>query len=272
MTSTAAPSSLSERPARRHGALGTLAAAIAVASPAAVAVGALGSKFGLFGPKIGFMGLTLGLAPVLALVGTVLGLITLGMAAFVKPRGRVRAPLIAVLVGGIMLALFAAFLNSASKKPPIHDVATEWDEPLMPSPQLAAARGQGVNPIQPSPVVPAGPMAKTFGGRRIAEVNAATCPAATPITQAQPVDAAFTRVRDAVKKAGLRVVSEDVAAGRLEATATSFTYGFKDDLMARVRPDGAGSRIDLRSVSRLGVSDLGQNCARITRLRDLLRG
>ena len=90
--------------------------------------------------------------------------------------------------------------------------------------------------------------------------------------RAEPVDAAFTKVRAAVKAAGLAVVTDLPAQGRLEATAASGWYGFKDDLMVRVRPDNAGSRIDLRSVSRMGVSDLGVNCARISRLRQALAG
>jgi len=40
----------------------------------------------------------------------------------------------------------------------------------------------------------------------------------------------------------------------------------------RVKPEGAGSRIDLRSVSRVGLSDLGQNCERITRLTAAMSG
>ena len=59
--------------------------------------------------------------------------------------------------------------------------------------------------------------------------------------------------------------------GRVEGTHTSLWYGFKDDVIARVRPDGSGSRVDLRSVSRVGGSDLGANCARVTRIVDHLR-
>jgi uncharacterized protein (DUF1499 family) len=45
--------------------------------------------------------------------------------------------------------------------------------------------------------------------------------------------------------------------------ATSTWFGFGDDIVVRIRPDGAGSRIDIRSKSRDGESDLGVNARRI---------
>jgi hypothetical protein len=53
------------------------------------------------------------------------------------------------------------------------------------------------------------------------------------------------------------------AAGRIEATDTTFWFGFKDDVVIRVEADGAGSRVDVRSVSRVGVGDVGTNATRI---------
>ena len=37
----------------------------------------------------------------------------------------------------------------------------------------------------------------------------------------------------------------------------------KDDIVIRIRPDGEGSIIDLRSISRVGLGDLGANAKRI---------
>ena len=58
-------------------------------------------------------------------------------------------------------------------------------------------------------------------------------------------------------------MASDSAAGRIEATATTRWFGFKDDVVVRIRPEGAGSRVDVRSMSRVGVSDLGANAARV---------
>jgi uncharacterized protein (DUF1499 family) len=69
------------------------------------------------------------------------------------------------------------------------------------------------------------------------------------------------------------VVAADPAAGRIEATATTFWFGFVDDVVVRVRPAaGGGSRIDVRSVSRVGKSDVGANAKRIRAYRAALTG
>ncbi|PZO06409.1 MAG: DUF1499 domain-containing protein, partial [Alphaproteobacteria bacterium] len=62
---------------------------------------------------------------------------------------------------------------------------------------------------------------------------------------------------------GWTIVSQDPATGTLSATATTFWFGFKDDVAVRVRAEGAGSVVDVRSTSRVGLSDLGANAARI---------
>ncbi len=56
----------------------------------------------------------------------------------------------------------------------------------------------------------------------------------------------------------------------IEATDTSRMFRFVDDIAVRIRPDGTGSRVDVRSKSREGKGDLGVNAARIRRLRDAL--
>jgi len=53
------------------------------------------------------------------------------------------------------------------------------------------------------------------------------------------------------------------ADGRLEATDTSAFFGFKDDVVVRVRASDAGSRLDVRSKSRVGLSDVGANARRV---------
>jgi uncharacterized protein (DUF1499 family) len=50
---------------------------------------------------------------------------------------------------------------------------------------------------------------------------------------------------------------------RIEATDTTLLFGFKDDVVIRVTANGNGSRVDARSLSRIGGSDLGTNAKRI---------
>ena len=75
----------------------------------------------------------------------------------------------------------------------------------------------------------------------------------------------------AVEAMGLEIVAVDEDAGTVEATDTTFWFGFKDDMVVRVRPaaDG-GSLVDARSVSRVGMSDLGKNAERILDLLNRL--
>jgi len=83
--------------------------------------------------------------------------------------------------------------------------------------------------------------------------------------------AALAAAQAALADAGFKVGKVDAADGRIEAVAESFWFGFKDDVIVRVRPDGAGSRVDLRSISRVGVSDLGANAKRIRALSAEIR-
>ena len=62
---------------------------------------------------------------------------------------------------------------------------------------------------------------------------------------------------------GWTVVAADQSSGRIEANEASRWFGFVDDVVIRVSADGAGSRIDVRSVSRMGRSDFGVNAGRV---------
>ena len=66
------------------------------------------------------------------------------------------------------------------------------------------------------------------------------------------------------------IVSSRPADGILEATTTTAWFGFRDDIVVRVRPNGDHSRIDVRSCSRVGRGDAGKNADRIRRFFRLL--
>jgi uncharacterized protein (DUF1499 family) len=67
----------------------------------------------------------------------------------------------------------------------------------------------------------------------------------------------------AARRMGWTVVATVPAEGRLEATASTPWFGFVDDVVVRVTPAPQGTRVDVRSVSRVGRSDLGANAKRI---------
>ena len=77
--------------------------------------------------------------------------------------------------------------------------------------------------------------------------------------------APFDRALRTARSMGWQIIDDNKAAGRIEATATTFWFGFMDDIVIRIRADGSGSRVDVRSESRVGVSDLGKNAERIAK-------
>jgi fatty-acyl-CoA synthase len=82
----------------------------------------------------------------------------------------------------------------------------------------------------------------------------------------------YEAAKAAVLASGMTLVTDDPVDGRLEATARSFWYGLTDDVVVRVRPDAAGSRLDMRSIGRDAGADLGRNCDRIGRLISVIKG
>ena len=82
----------------------------------------------------------------------------------------------------------------------------------------------------------------------------------------------FGRAKAAALQMGWKLKSENVETGIIEATDTTFWYGFKDDVVIRIRPsEGGGSVLDVRSVSRVGQSDIGANAARIRGFLTIMR-
>ena len=62
---------------------------------------------------------------------------------------------------------------------------------------------------------------------------------------------------------GWTITAVDPEKGLIEAVSVSRVFGFADDVVVRIRPEGTGSRVDVRSKSRDGQGDLGANAARI---------
>jgi fatty-acyl-CoA synthase len=223
-------------------------------------VAVLGSRFGLIAWKFGLGTMVVKWTPIVAGLGVMLGLIAL-VVSFRDSRRLLFPALIALLPPLIALGLLFKFKAEADKVPPIHDVATTWDQPIDFSRETMAARAGSPNAVEDDPLVPAraGP---PWGGRRIAEVNRATCPGAHTINRHLDED----QVAKAFEDAGIEVQGR--APWRVEGVYTSLWWGFKDDVVARIEPD----HTDIRSVSRVGQSDIGANCARVTKLVKALGG
>jgi len=233
------------------------ALAIALIAPLLVLAGAVATRAGWIDWKTGFGVWTVDWAPKAAMVGLGAGVLAV-LFSFASPKRLLPLALLAALIPGLTLLGFQRFRATAESLPPIHDVSTNWEEPLSFSERMMQERKAALNPVEPDPVV--GPMKrpafKKWEGRRVAEINAETCPGAKPIPRlVEPEEVA--RV---LEKNGVQVIGQ--APWRVEGTYESFWYGFKDDVVVRMRQ----GRTDVRSVSRVGGSDLGANCERVTKI------
>ena len=247
-----------------------LAILVALAPALLVAAGALGVKFGVFPLAMGYDQMSLDWAPKAAMLGVATGVLGLIAALFGGFSRFWAKALLALAITVGTLAIMVAANALGGRAPPIHDVSTDWKTPLMPSDAALAARGGDAQTVEENPSLPVGSLA--FAGRRIADVNAETCPAARPlVVERSPADA-YESAKAAVQAAGLAIVTDDPMDGRLEATGQSFWYGLKDDLIVRVRPDTNGARVDLRSVGRTAGADMGRNCRRVGGLLAAVRG
>lgn len=242
-----------------------LAFVLALLLPVYFVVAALGTKFGLFEWRIGF-GLLVFKLGALVLFGvfgiTLIGLI---LSLVVKPRRGWGRALVALLVPALALGFVVSVMSKAKTIPPIHDIATNIQDPPRYSPAVLAARAAigGGNAVT-SMTAPVAMLA----GKSVGEVGQAANPDIQPLTLAISVGEATQIAAEAARAQGLKAVVVDAANGRVEAVAESFWFGFKDDVVIRVRPGAtaAASVIDVRSTSRVGVGDLGANAKRIRAL------
>ncbi len=152
---------------------------------------------------------------------------------------------LATLVVGLPLLQ----VRQARAVPAIHDISTDLiDPPAFVA--IAALRGDTSNPLdRADPQLP--------------DLQRQAYPDLQPVILPEPPAAAQQRAMHAAETLGWQIVANDPASGLIEATDTTLWFGFKDDIVIRIRPEGDGSRIDLRSVSRVGRSDLGANARRI---------
>lgn len=164
--------------------------------------------------------------------------------------------LIGIILGVVLVAVPAYWLEKARRVPPIHDITTDASDP----PQLVSILPLRKNASNPP----------DYGGPQIAAQQIRAYPDITPLVLDIPPEGAFEMALAASRKMGWKIVDSDRADGRIEAFDMTFWFGFKDDIVIRVKKEGQGSRVDIRSVSRVGISDVGTNANRVRKfLREM---
>ena len=213
--------------------------------------GPLGTRVGMWSFIIGF--LMLGLSVLLALVGASLGLV-----AGIK-TGQWALAAAAIVIGLAVISVPSAAILAARGKPAIHDITTDPDNPPL-FVAILPLRTGAANPPE-------------YAGGDVTAQQRRAYPDIQPLVLNVPAEKAFDRVLATVRDLGWNVVASERDAGRIEAVDTTFWFGFKDDVVIRVREMGApgSTRIDVRSKSRVGVGDLGTNARRVRTLLDRLQ-
>lgn len=244
---------------------------LAVLLPAYFAGAALGTRFGLLDWQFSLGVLIIQWGPRLIIGVLVLAAIILLATLVRAPRTGWRPALVAVLIPLAALGYLGWVREQAEGIPPIHDISTQPADPPMFSPVLMAerTRSSDTNPVV-SLTVPIsslekyqGPRFADMANKTLGQVAAGAYPEIAPLTTPATPAAAWAAARAEAQAQGWTIVSEDAPAGTMDATATTLWFGFKDDVAVRVRPQSGGSVIDVRSTSRVGLSDLGANAARI---------
>lgn len=244
--------------------------------PVYFAAAALGVKFGLWDWRLGLGTLIVTWGPRLLIAALILAAVALIAALIRSPRIGVGAAIAALLIPAVGLGYMQYVRSRTAAIPPIHDVATNVEDPPVFSQALMREReASGANPIQalntPLASIEAyqGPRFADRHARSVGDLGREAYPDLRPVTVSAAPQRLFAVLREEANERGWTVVTDDPAAGAFEATAQTFWFGFKDDVAVRVRSTATPGQlqIDARSASRVGLSDMGANAAR---LRDYL--
>jgi uncharacterized protein (DUF1499 family) len=189
-------------------------------------------------------------------VGLAASLIAIGSAIY-SYRGRkwtgTFVSVLALVLGLTAVAIPLAWQRRAQRLPSIHDITTDLDNP--PAFQsILARRADAPNTLERSP--------------QLTLLQREGYPDLAPVTLPTPPAATFDRALAVAQSQGWEIVTADKSSGRIEATDTTRWFGFTDDVVVRLTPWGAGTRVDVRSTARTGTGDLGRNAGRIRRFLD----
>ncbi len=235
----------SQRPWFRR--LNVLAGVVGLFAVLGILLAAPGYRFGL---------IVLGTAFELTKASAIVAMVAVGVGLIAVVTGRVGQPKawgkasIAGLLAGILIVVpLMQSYKKAKSVPAIHDITTDRQNP----PQfvdVVALRANAKNPPE-------------YAGAEIGDQQAKAYPDIETLSFSKSPAEVLAAAEKAALAAGWEVVASVATEGRLEAVATTFWYGYKDDIVVRIQAAPAGSIMDVRSKSRVGRSDLGTNAARI---------
>ena len=188
--------------------------------------------------------------------GALLALTAAGVAYRRRDWRQMLVAVPALLVGLTAFGVPLEFQRRAQSAPPIHDITTDLENPPL-FEAVVPLRTDAPNSLErPSD---------------LGELQRAGYPDIAPITLPLPREQVFDRALAAAQEQEWQIVTADKSTGRIEATDTTSWFGFKDDIAIRLTAWGSGTRVDVRSASRVGRNDTGTNARRIRRYLERLQ-
>jgi uncharacterized protein (DUF1499 family) len=244
-----------------------LAAILCFGAVAAALVAALGAARGAWDFRWGFKVLEYALYAGIA--GILVAILAIFFARRVRPK-LVMLNILAILVAGAFVGFLGNQIRIARSVPGIHDIATNVDD--YPRFYRLTVRNDNLERV---PDMGRREWAALAPRERWKAIHREYYGDIAPIRVPWSVEETMGRARRLAEARGWEIVTFDPASGILEAVDTSLFFRFKDNIVVRARPmsEGGGSMVDMRSISRVGVSDVGVNARRVREfLADLRRG
>ena len=229
-------------------------ACVAFLPALAIGLAGPGARFGLWEYGDGFAVMRQAALPAMVAAGA--ALVAFLIALFTE-RGLALLALVAALAAGAAASVPIQMRAQVNAYPFIHDVTTDFDNP----PAIAVAADLPRN--NPPDYVGAEPAPRS--DLTVAEAQREAFPDIKPMIVDGDVAEVAEKARGALKSMGMEILADrqDAEGAVLEAAHTSLWYGFVDDFIVRITPVDGGARVDVRSKSRVGGSDLGANAKRV---------
>ncbi len=212
---------------------------------AVVLVGATLARYDMIDKIAGFVPFFMALNPAraLSLIGVIVVVVSLATRS-----GPIWKPAVGTLLSlGLLAAIYMLLVIPGGKVPPIHDITTDLDD----APQFTTLEVEQVS---------TGPFSleewRAFHEGAYGDIR--------PVVIDKAPQEVLADAQALATERGWEIAAYDAEAGHMEATATAGYVRFYDDVVVEVTAIEDGStRVDMRSVSRVGVSDVGYNAARI---------
>ncbi len=223
-------------------------------------------RFGFAGVRVALLALAAG--SVVLGIGVLLGGVAL-VAAGVRGAPVDRGPVVlGIAIALAVISYLLSWVEQARSTPPIYDVSTDLENP----PEFVAVREirKALEDATPPEYVrrQPGPDGTVLD---VPALQRQSYPDVRPLQLPISPDGALVRAKQAADRLGWDIVAFEPSEGRLEATDTTAFFGFKDDVVVRVTASDGGSRVDVRSKSRVGRGDMGANAKRIREFLELMQ-